>query len=290
MRVSFRAGAFLLTVIVTGLVARQISARGQAAAPQAPASAPAAASPASQTPPKTVTEQTYPQEQIARGETAFQQNCAFCHGRDAGGGETGPDLTRSPLVAEDVRGDKIGPVVHGGRVDKGMPSFTLPDQDLAAIVAFIHDQKTKADSEQGGRQHVTPDDLETGNAAAGKAFFEGEGKCTSCHSAAGDLAGVGNRFQGLALLQRMLYPGGRGTGPTATATVTLASGQSFSGKVAYRDEFTIALRDAGGKYHSWPTDSVKFTVTDPMQAHVDLLGKYTDEQMHNVYAYLETLK
>jgi cytochrome c oxidase cbb3-type subunit III len=260
----------------------------QVAAAQAPAPA---ASPASQPPPKTATAQTYSQEQIDAGQTVFSQNCAFCHGRDAGGGETGPDLTRSTVVAADVRGDQIGPVVHGGRADKGMPSFNLSDQDLAAVVAFIHDQKTKADSEQGGRQHVTPEDLQTGNADAGKAFFNGAGKCATCHSPTGDLAGIAAKYQGLTLLERMLYPAaGRGVGPVATVTVTLPGGQTFTGKLAYKDEFTIALRDVAGRYRSWPTDQVKFTVDDPMQAHVDLLGKYTDAQMHDVLAYLQTLK
>jgi cytochrome c oxidase cbb3-type subunit 3 len=242
-------------------------------------------------PVKTVTAQTYPQAQIDAGQAVFLQNCAFCHGRDAGGGETGPDLTRSTVVAEDVRGDKIGPVVHGGRVDKGMPQFNLADQDLAAVVAFIHDQKTKADSAEGGRQHVTAEDLTTGNAESGKEFFNGAGKCATCHSPTGDLAGVATKYQGLTLLQKMLYPGGgRGAAATAKVTVTVAPGQTVSGMLAYQDEFTIALRDAVGKYHSWPTDRVKFNVDDPMQAHADMLGKYTDEEMHNVLAYLQTLK
>ncbi len=252
---------------------------------------PSTESPASQAPPPTATPQTYPQAQIDAGEAVFQQNCAFCHGRDAGGGETGPDLTRSAVVAADVRGDQIGQVVRGGRVDKGMPSFNLSDQDLAAVVAFIHDQKSKADSEQGGRQHVSPEDLATGNAEAGKVFFDGPGKCTTCHSATGDLAGIATRLQGLALLQRMLYPaGGRGAAPVATVTVTQPDGKTITGKLAYRDEFTIALRDVSGRYRSWPTSEVKYSVDDPLQAHVEMLGKYTDPEMHNVLAYLQTLK
>ena len=159
-----------------------LSAHGQSAqAPQnPPPRVPSSESPASQAPPETATPQTYPQAQIDAGQAVFLQNCAFCHGRDAGGGETGPDLTRSAVVAADVRGDKIGPVVRGGRVDKGMPAFNLSDQDFMAVVAFIHDQKTKADSEQGGRQHVSPADLDTGNADAGKEFFNGAGKCSTC--------------------------------------------------------------------------------------------------------------
>jgi cytochrome c oxidase cbb3-type subunit III len=280
------AGAILAAAMLWGFAVWRGGA--QVASAQTPAPA---ASPASQPPPKTATAQIYPQEQIDAGQTVFSQNCAFCHGRDAGGGETGPDLTRSSVVADDVRGDKIGPVVHGGRADKGMPSFNLSDQDLAAVVAFIHDQKTKADSEQGGRQHVTPEDLQTGNGDAGRAFFDGAGKCATCHSPTGDLAGVASKYQGLMLLERMLYPGGgRGAASVATVTVTLSGGQTVTGKLAYRDEFTIALRDVAGRYRSWPTDQVKFTVDDPMQAHVELLGKYTDEQMHDVLAYLQTLK
>jgi cytochrome c oxidase cbb3-type subunit 3 len=220
----------------------------------------------------------------------FLQQCAFCHGRDAGGGETGPDLTRSTVVTEDVRGDKIGPVVRGGRADKGMPQFSLSDQDLAAVVAFVHDQKMKAESAEGGRQKVDVADLQTGNAEAGRQFFNGAGKCTTCHSATGDLAGVATRLQGLALMQRMLYPGGRGAISTATVTVTLPSGQTVSGKLAYRDEFTIALRDDAGRYRSWQTDEVKFKVDAPLEAHVAQLGKYTDDEVHNVLAYLQTLK
>lgn len=280
-----------LTFAVGITTAAALGARRQAAPAQNPRPAPPVGRPASQAPPPTATPQTYPQAQVDAGQAVFLQNCAFCHGRDAGGGETGPDLTRSELVAEDVRGDKIGPVVHGGRVDKGMPSFNLSDQDLAAVVAFIHGQKTEADSEEGGRQHVSPEDLATGNAEAGKAFFDGEGKCTTCHSATGDLAGIATRLQGLTLLQRMLYPaGGRGAAPVATVTVTQLDGKTVTGKLAYRDEFTIALRDVAGRYRSWPTNAVKYTVNDPLQAHVELLGKYTDDEMHNVLAYLQTLK
>jgi len=200
-----------------------------------------AQSPASQRPPQTATPQSYPAEQIKAGETRFVSQCGFCHGRDAAGGETGPDLTRSTLVAEDVRGDKIGPLLRTGRTDKGMPAFDLKDTELAAIVAFIHDQKTKAESLGGGRRSVEVSDLQTGNAETGRAYFNGAGGCTKCHSSTGDFSGLATRLQGLQLLQRMLYPGGR-------------------------------------------------TSTEGLTAHFEQLGKYTDDMMHNVYAYLMTLK
>ena len=242
-------------------------------------------------PPATLTAQSYPPEQVQAGQTAFASRCGFCHGRDTGGGESGPDLTRSTLVAEDVRGDKIGPLVRAGRPDRGMPAFALPDADVAAIVAFIHDQKSKAESQEGGRRSVDAADLQTGDAAAGRRFFERVGGCTNCHSATGDLAGVAARLQGLTLLQRMLYPSPRpGQRGRARATVTLRSGQVIAGTLVFRDEFTIALVDASGQYHSWSVSSVKTAIDNPLDAHSKLLDTYTDDQIHDVLAYLQTLR
>src|SRR4249919_842997 len=118
------------------------------------------ASPASVPPPASAAPQAYPPEQVRAGQPLFSAHCGFCHGRDAMGGETGPDLTRAASVAADMRGNTIGPLVRNGRVDKGMPAFTLAEADLGAVVAFIHDQKTKAESLTGGRRAVDVADLQ----------------------------------------------------------------------------------------------------------------------------------
>jgi cytochrome c oxidase cbb3-type subunit 3 len=228
---------------------------------------------------------------VQAGRAAFTAQCGFCHGRDAMGGETGPDLTRSALVAEDVRGDKITAVLRTGRPDKGMPPFNLPEADVAAIVAFIHDAKVKAASLEGDRRSVDVADLQTGNAQAGQQFFNGPGGCARCHSPTGDFAGLATRLQGLQLMQRMLYPGGRGRGGAVpVATITLPSNQKVTGKVVYQDEFTIAITDEAGWYRSWPTSQVKVSVASPLDAHIAMLPKYTNDDLHNVLAYLQTLK
>jgi len=262
-------------------------------APTPPAQGRGQTSPASQRPPQTKVPQDYPAAQIEAGRPQFASQCGFCHGRDAAGGAGGADLTRSTLVAEDVRGDRLGPVIRSGRPAQGMPAFALSDAEVAAIVAFIHDQKRQVDTASGGRRSVDATDLQSGDAAAGKRYFDAA--CTRCHSETGDLAGVAARHQGLTLLQRMLYPsqaGREGDPPRVPqlVTVTLAAGQTVTGTLAYRDEFTIALTDASGWYRSWPASQVKFSVDDPLQAHVEQLGKYTDDDIHDVLAYLQTLR
>lgn len=230
--------------------------------------------------------QSESQATVDAGRALFLQNCAFCHGRDAGGGETGPDLTGSKLVAEDVQGDKIGTVIRNGRPEKGMPRFDFSDQDIAALIAFVHHQRDEAEAHPGGRRRVDASDLQTGNAAAGKQYFHGAGTCSTCHSATGDLAGIAKRYQGLKLEERMLYP----EKARAKVAVTLASGDTITGTLAYRDEFTVGMTDADGWYHSWPADEIKYSIKEPAEAHVRLLEKYTDTDIHNLMAYLQTLR
>lgn len=261
--------AALLLVVVTCVVAAQ----------QRPTAA--------GVPPPTVTPQAYPADQVRAGEARFASQCGFCHARDTLGTDTGPDLTRSLLVAQDLRGDKIGPLVKAGRVDKGMPAFDLADAEIAAVVAYIHDQKVKMNALNGSRRNVDVAQLQSGNAEAGRTYFNAN--CATCHSATGDLAGVAMRFQGLPLLQRMLYPTGRGvSAPKVTVQVTPQ--EIVTGTLVSRDEFTVSLTDAAGMRRNFATDAVKFTVDDKLSAHLDQMGKYTDRDMHNVLAYLQTLQ
>jgi cytochrome c oxidase cbb3-type subunit III len=242
--------------------------------------------------------QTRPAATVSPGESLFQAQCGFCHGRDATGGASGPDLTDSELVAQDRGGDKLEPVIRAGRPERGMPGFPLADRDLKAVVAYIHERKTSVDKNPGRRRRVTIADLSTGNVDAGRAYFNGPGGCATCHSPTGDLAGIGARYRGLGLLMRFLYPnsgnatqlpGEKPRSNAATVKVTLPSGETVAGSLVFRDEFTIGLRDAEGWFRSWPLSAVKVAIEDPVQAHVTQLGKYTDDDVHNLYAYLQTL-
>jgi cytochrome c oxidase cbb3-type subunit 3 len=277
----------MLLAVTLIVLAGLATAQTKPAQPKTAQSKTAQTNPDQTNPDQTKTpEVAYPAALADSGKTLFGQNCAFCHGRDAGGGESGPDLMDSDLVTSDVRGDKIGPFVRNGRPENGMPAFKLSPQEVSELAAFLHTQKQRSESRPGGRRGVSVSDLQTGNVEAGKQYFNGAGTCSTCHSPTGDLAGVARRYRGLQLERRMLYP----HNAPATVTVTLPSGQTVAGKLAFQDEFTIGMTNDAGWYQSWPTSQVKYSVNAPAEAHVELLGKYTDDDVHNLMAYLQTLR
>jgi len=222
---------------------------------------------------------------VERGHKQFQQSCGFCHGPDATGAR-GPDLVRSPLVAHDVKGDKIGEVIRLGRPDKGMPAMPVTDQQVLDIAAYLH-----ARAVEGVRSAEVPssypiEKLLTGDPEAGKTYFNGAGGCKSCHSPTGDLATIATKYPPIDLEARMLYPRGK----HSIAVVTLPSGEQVKGPLAHVDDFVIALRDTSGWYQSFSRDRVKVELQDPLTAHRELLGRLTQADVHNLFAYLESLK
>jgi mono/diheme cytochrome c family protein len=229
---------------------------------------------------------------VERGKKVFVANCGFCHGATARGGESGPDLVRSVMALRDEGGDLIGPVIRKGVPEKGMPPFPMSDEQIADIAAFIRAQQQAAINRGGYEiQNVV-----TGDAAKGQAYFNGAGGCKGCHSPTGDLKGVASKYDPVALQSRFLYPAPRRFGPQsappAPVKVTVKTPQgAVEGTLEYLDDFTVGLRDASGFYRSWTrTKDLKVEVHDPLEAHVNLLRKYSDADMHNILAYLVTFK
>jgi len=230
---------------------------------------------------------------VERGKALYGVNCQFCHGADTRGGDSGPSLLRSGIVLDDQHGELIAPVVRAGRT--GMPKFTLTDDQITDLAAFVHTFRAAGYDES----RVKPPSIVVGDAKAGETFFGA--KCASCHSATGDLRGIAGRIADPRLLQQTwLLPGsggGRG-GPApvqvkpTTVTVTLASGEKIEGKLDRIDDFVVGLTTADGTHRSFSTngDTPKVEIHDPLQPHKDLLRVYADTDIHNVTAYLVTLK
>jgi cytochrome c oxidase cbb3-type subunit III len=278
--------ALLATIsLATAIVASASARRPQDQQKPATAAAPAAA----QNGPAPLKKQRRPpppeNEEAARGQTQFTASCAFCHGADATGAR-GPDLLRSPIVVHDVKGNLIGDVVHNGRPDKGMPALPLTDAQIADIAAYLHWRIAEGLSSSEVPSGYPAEKLLTGNAQAGKAFFDGPGGCTNCHSATGDLANVSGKYSAVDLEAQMLYPEGN----FKTAKVTTKSGEVVEGKLNHLDEFSIAITDANGWFHAYSLSEVKVEVSNKLAAHRALLDKLTQKQMHDLYAYVHTLE
>src|SRR5580704_13761538 len=227
-----------------------------------------------------------------RGQKAYTQYCAGCHGATGRGSVGAPDLIRSILVLDDEKGILISPVLRNGRPDEGMPKPNLTEAQIADIVAWLHVQTYSA----GHRTTYAFQDVLTGDAKKGEVYFNAT--CKGCHSATGDLKGIGGRYDAFALQAKWLQPrGGRGGGTASakseiTVTVTPSSGPAVSGVLDRVDDFSVSLTDSRGEYHSFTRDGAtpKVEIHDPLKPHVDLLGKYTDADIHNMTAYLVTLK
>jgi cytochrome c oxidase cbb3-type subunit 3 len=223
---------------------------------------------------------------VERGRKTFVASCGFCHGNDATGNRA-PDLIRSALVNRDAGGNLIGPVIKNGRPEKEMPAFpALSAQQISDMVAFLHVRTREALASN----HVPSDypvaKLLTGNAEQGKSFFNGAAGCAGCHSPTGDLKGIAGKYSAIELQSRFLYP----RRAQSTVTVKTKSGEQFEGKLLHIDEFDLEMTDQAGWHHSWPRNEVQYTVHDPLERHRELLRKYTDADMHNMFAYLETFK
>jgi cytochrome c oxidase cbb3-type subunit 3 len=238
----------------------------------------------------------FDQAAVERGRKIFVPSCGFCHGNDARG-KSGPDLVRSTLVLHDNKGDAIGAVIRNGRPDRGMPAFpSLSGEQIADISTFLHSRA----GDVSNRFAYKIGDLITGDAKKGEEFFNGAGGCEKCHSSTGDLAHVADKYEPVELQRRMLYPApnfidvylGKVTKPVAPIKVTvhLPSGEQVSGILDHIDEFNVSLHDSTGWYRSFSRDNVKLDIDDPRAAHAAQLPHYTDDDMHNVLAYLETLK
>jgi cytochrome c oxidase cbb3-type subunit 3 len=232
---------------------------------------------------------------IERGKALYAVNCQFCHGADTRGGDSGPSLLRSPLVQEDQNGEGIAAVVQNGRPPR-MPKFDFNTSQIADIAAFLHG--FAIDSRDPARNR--PESILTGDASAGQTYFTAN--CASCHSPAGDLKGIAVKFTDpRALQQWWLLPGGDGRGgrgaapglvPPMTATVTLRTGQRFEGRLARIDEFVVSIVGADEITRSFRRDgeSPYVEVKDPLERHKALLRLYTDKDIHDVTAYLATLR
>jgi cytochrome c oxidase cbb3-type subunit III len=245
---------------------------------------------------------------VAKGKGLYEANCAACHGIDLRGGQQGgPNLLRSQTLLSDKAGELVIPIVRGGRPTPPagmppMPPFPFPDDDIKAIAEYLHSVLKEAGRQ--GRppvdETVPPEKVLVGDATAGQAFFNT--RCGSCHSTSGDLQHIGSRAADPRELQNLWVSGGssgrggRGRGGNeghpATAVVTTTSGTRVEGRLARIDDFIVTIVQDDGTRRTFVRNGgdPKVEIRDPSAAHRTLVPTLADSDMHNVTAYLWTIK
>jgi mono/diheme cytochrome c family protein len=220
-------------------------------------------------------------------------NCTFCHGPDARGGDGGgPNLLRSSAMLDDQNGELIGPIVQKGR--GAMPAIPLSNEQIADIATFLHSIPV---SSRTGPSTVS---ILVGDAKKGEAYVAQT--CAKCHttSALRDFAAKLDDPKTLQQMWLMPGSGGRGSGPNTapiprppiTALVTMPSGERLEGRVEHIDDFTVVLLMNDGQRRTIKTfgTTARLELRDPLQPHKELLPIYTDSDIHNVTAYLVSLR
>jgi len=114
------------------------------------------------------------------------------------------------------------------------------------------------------------------------------------------LKGIGVKYSTAQLQGRIVLPRGsggypgRGTElpPYRSVTVVLPSGERYSGVLVAISLFNVTVRDAAGAARSFGRDGdvPRIEIVDPLQAHLDLMRTLTDADMHNLTAFLVTLR
>jgi cytochrome c oxidase cbb3-type subunit 3 len=239
-------------------------------------------------------------EVIDRGRAQYTAMCSACHGVDARGGQLGgPNLLRSQVVLNDQDGELIIPIVHGSRAERGMPPLPMPDEDVKAVSGYLHSLQAAARPQGAPPEGEMPlPNALVGDAAAGEAYFKG--KCATCHSPTGDLQGIATRISEAKTLQNTWVTGssgrgggGRPGGPKPVmASITLPSGQKVEGRLVKVDDFLVTIMLADDTIRSFRRDGdrPRVEITDPLAGHKALLDVLTDKDMHDVTAFLATLK
>jgi cytochrome c oxidase cbb3-type subunit 3 len=236
---------------------------------------------------------------IARGTGLYGVHCRACHGVDLRGGDQGgPNLLRSDLVLNDQAGELIGPVIVNGQQGAGrsMPPIRVTQDDARAIAEYIH----SVTATMRGQGNPPPGpaavlNVLVGDAAAGEMYFNA--KCGACHSATGDLRGIGSRLPDPTTLQNYWISAGGGLGRGGRGrpipvTVTSAPGQQVEGTLVRIDDFYVVVELADGTQRTFRREGERpaVDIRDPLEPHKNLLPTYIDKDIHNVTAYLVTLK
>jgi putative heme-binding domain-containing protein len=224
----------------------------------------------------------YTQDDIARGGLLYTAQCVHCHGRD-GDQISGVDLRRG-LFRRSQSDEDLGQIITRG-APGGMPAFRLEPADLTGIIAFIR------------AGFDTSASVRVGDAARGRAVFQGKGECGTCHRVAGqgpraapDLSDIGV-IRAPAVLERSLRDPTSALLPiNRPVRIVMRDGRTILGRRLNEDTHTVQLIDEHERLVSITKKDVRTLDVAKESAMPAYAGRLSDNEMADVVAYLLTLR
>jgi PQQ-dependent dehydrogenase (methanol/ethanol family) len=199
----------------------------------------------------------------------FVEKCAVCHGAEAAGGDRGPAIANNRRLRSRSVSD-IAAIIRNG-TPGGMPAFPLPDDQIAQLAGYVHALNATA-------FEAKPE----GDAAAGEAFFFGQGRCATCHTVAGRGSGTGPDLWNVArqmtladLEQALTDPSARIAEGYGVVDVVLKDGSALRGFARNRSSHSLQLETFDGKLRLLDESEYReakpeaASLMPPLQASVD---------------------
>jgi PQQ-dependent dehydrogenase (methanol/ethanol family) len=213
------------------------------------------------------------------GKQAYEARCVGCHGSDGAGGAHGPgfvDIDQPRATSS----RSLRELITHGIPDSGMPAFAMRGSELDAIVAYVEALRSPA------AEHPAP-----GDAIAGERFFNGPGRCSSCHVVRGRGGILGPDLSNLARQRRtpeiehaLSAPGA--SRPFRVVSLRMRDGFVLRGLAKYETAFDLGVQGLDGTFHSVSKHDLASLTWEPsLMPKVQAAGG----EIQNLLAYLTRL-
>jgi cytochrome c oxidase cbb3-type subunit III len=222
---------------------------------------------------------------IGDGQRFFLASCAVCHGPE-GDAVPGVDLGHGKFKRASADEDLVK-IIQKGIPGTAMPPASFSDFQAGAIVAYLRSMAAT----------VPVTASVAGDAARGKAIFEGKGNCISCHRVRGkgsrlgpELTDIGTVRRAVQLEASILDPDAEVLPQNRFMRVVTKDGTAVEGRLLNQDAYTIQLFDSKERMMTFQKANLKeyaFTVKSPMPSYK---GKLSNQELADVVTYLTSLK
>jgi putative heme-binding domain-containing protein len=218
------------------------------------------------------------------GGQRFMNGCSTCHGPD-GDQVPGIDLGHGKFVHASTD-EQLVEIIIDGISGAGMPANKMTESQAYSIVAYLHFL-----AESSSRN------TSTGDAARGKAVFEGPGGCRNCHRVMGqgsrlgpDLSEIGRLRRSVDIEASVLDPDAQVVPSNRFVRVVTNTGDTITGRLLNHDTFSVELIDSQENLRSFDKSGLREFTFLPHSPMPSFRGKLNGEELADLVSYLTTLK